>query len=194
MAHVRQELALGTVGGLCRFLRLQQRFFRALVSGDVVKNSDAVVKNAFLISQWRGVDADPEPFGNARVADEDVGRFDGVPANRLHERELVGRVRRDGIGQVEAEASRPRLRRRLCKTAVQDALGGGIEEDEPPCLVGDDDAVAHAVENRLQDSRLLLERMLRSREFQAPLLRCRATLGHALLERRVQAFELLLRA
>ena len=95
-------------------------------------------------------------------------------------------------GQVEAEALRPHLGRRLRQRAVQDALGGGIEEDEPSLLVGDDDAVAHAVEDRLQDPRLLLERVLGSRQFAAPLFGRRAALGHALLERGVQGLELLL--
>ena len=59
VAHVRQELALGPVGGFGRVLRVQQFFRGALPGGDVMEDGDAVVQHAVFVFQRRGVDAQP---------------------------------------------------------------------------------------------------------------------------------------
>ena len=59
VAHVRQELALGAVGGFGRILGLEQLFLRALSCGDVVEDGDAVVEHAFLVLERRRVDTQP---------------------------------------------------------------------------------------------------------------------------------------
>ena len=102
--------------------------------------------------------------------------------------------RRHRVGQIEAVALRPTLgAERIRRIDPHDLLGGGIEENEAPGLVGDDDAVAHAVENRLQDPRLLLQRVLRSGKLGGALLGRGAALGDPLFERDVERFQLLLR-
>ena len=62
---------------------------------------------------------------------------------------------------------------------VQHVLRRRIDEDEPAPLVGHDDAIAHAVENRLQDPRLLLQRSLGARQLLGALLGGGAALGDA---------------
>ena len=63
MAHVGEELALGTIGRLGRILGFEQLFLGALVRGDVVKYGHTVVQNAFFVFERRRVDAEPDPSG-----------------------------------------------------------------------------------------------------------------------------------
>ena len=62
VAHVGEELALGTIGRLGRILRFQQLFLGALVGGDVAQHGHAVVQNPFLIFERRRVHAEPNPI------------------------------------------------------------------------------------------------------------------------------------
>ena len=108
VAHVGEELALGTVRRLGRILRLQQLLLGALVGGDVAEHRDAVVQHAFLVFERRGVDAQPDALrSRARDEHEHFGRVDSLAADRLHQRKLIGRIRRDHVGQVEAVRDPP---------------------------------------------------------------------------------------
>src|SRR5688500_1874430 len=70
VTHVRQELALRTIGRLSRILGPDQFLLRSLPDRNVVEDREAVVQNALLIFQWPRVDAQPSVRCLLRMSDE----------------------------------------------------------------------------------------------------------------------------
>ena len=64
----------------------------------------------------------------------------------------------------------PLAGRRVDPAVAQDAVRRRVEDQEPPLGVGDDDPVAHAVEDRLQDAGLLAQGQLGARQLLRVLL------------------------
>ena len=76
---------------------------------------------------------------------------------------------------------------------TQHGLGRRVDEHETALFIGHDDAVAHAVEDGLEDPALLLVRLFGASQFEGPLLGRRTALGDAAFEGGVQRLQLLLR-
>jgi hypothetical protein len=73
------------------------------------------------------------------------------------QRELVGRMRSDLIGEKEAVVTRPRFGRSISGSAAEDSRRFRVEEDEAAIGGSDRDAVAHAAEDRLEDACLFAQ-------------------------------------
>ena len=92
-----------------------------------------------------------------RIADEDFRLVHLFSPDGADQRQLLHEIRRDLIGQEAAVARRPLLRRSIGQPQTENALGGGIEQQETTVFVSHHDAIAHGVEHGLQDAGLSLE-------------------------------------
>ena len=128
------------------------------------------------------------------MADEHLDAFERLAADRLHQRKLVNRIRRDHVWQIDAMPLGPTLVRRIAFVKMQHVFGRRVDKNEASLIVGDDHAVAHAVQDRLQDSRLFRERRLGARQLVGTLLSGSAALGDTSFQCRIECFQFLLRS
>ena len=169
---------------------------RPLPHGDVVEDGNAVVQHALLVFEGRGIHTQPGAAVVASVGDVHLRALDFLSANGLCQRKALERIRRHPVRQQQLLPSEPQLTGvvpRVGDRQLQQPLGGRVGENQPALIVGDDDSVAHAVENRLQDPLLPLERTLGAGQFPRALLGGRAAFGDAALERHVEGFQFVLR-
>src|SRR5207302_6940448 len=77
-----------------------------------------------------------------------------LAADGESERHPFGRVRSHPVGVEDAVNAAPVAGARVDQADTENALGGGVEEKETTRRVGDDEAIAHAVEDGLKELKL----------------------------------------
>src|SRR5262249_7576794 len=80
-------------------------------------------------------------------------------ADGEQERDFLRRIGGDAIGMEDAVDARPLLGADVHPADAQDAFGGRIEQEELARRVGDDEAIAQAVEDGLKELELLAGRL-----------------------------------
>src|SRR5262249_26477703 len=103
---------------------------------------DAAAGDAVLVDERPGVDAEPAAVLRApgRRLHVELGAVDGLAAYRARQRPVLGRAGGDLVRAVGLEPG--------------DRAGAALAEDDVAGLVGEEDAVADALDDRAQEGRL----------------------------------------
>jgi hypothetical protein len=125
-------------------------FLVALEGGDVAEDNDPALEPAGLIPQRHGRGAHPSALRLAGAHEHlDIAHL--FAPDGTDQRKLFGRKRRGPVGLVETVAGTPLRERDVSRSAAQQPLRRGIDQNEPAVLVRDHGAVAQAGQNGLQE-------------------------------------------
>ena len=141
-----------------------------LPPGDVVEDDDPALDRAALVPQRAAGHHDPGPVVAAGVGDVELRLVGRLAADGPHQGEILRGIGVHAIGEEDLVEARPLAGRALDPALAEDSLGGRVEDQESPLGIGDDDAVAHAVQDRLEDPGLLAIRHLGARQLLGVLL------------------------
>ena len=119
---------------------------------------------AAVIFQRPYIDADKHPVRFLRVSDVQLDPVRGLAAHRSRKRQFVSGIGSVGSGDINAEPFNPFRLVRTGRPAAHHLFGGWIEQNHFSAIVGHQNAVTHAVQNRSQDFRLLAVSRLRTRQ------------------------------
>ena len=155
MADAGQKPALGPAGGLGGFLGLVQFGLGPLAVGDIAKNRDAPPQATGVIPQRRGVGREPDPPRVGGPTEIHLGLARRQPLHGPREGEVGDRVGGHHVGQEEDALFGQFLRNELPGDRPQDFPGGGIRDQHAAPFVGDHHPVGNAVQDRLENLRLL---------------------------------------
>src|SRR5262249_26167095 len=102
-----------------------------------------------------------QPRGTALTLDEDLYVIAGLSPHRPPQRQFLPAQQLERAGAMKAVDLRPTLRRNGLRRIAQNAAASGVEVQDVPPEIHDDRPVRHAVQDRSQQARLLLYRLLR---------------------------------
>ncbi len=168
---LRQALDEGVIEGF----RLAQGPLDGLALGDIAADENHALDGA-AVAQRSAADAHPVAVRRLLVADEDLDVLDLLTADGPRQRQLGRGKGRHRIGEAQPVPERGRLARKAGGrdarapgvrgsrqgggAGTEESLGLGVDDQELPALVGDDDAVGHVDEDRLEQFGLFAERLL----------------------------------
>ncbi len=167
-AGLAQRVGLGQHAR--RLVLRRQPPLRLLAPADVVEDHHPALDRAMLVLQRAAGGRDPRPVLAAGIGDVELRLVDRLAPHGPEQRQVLRRIQGDPIGQEDLVMPRPLLGRRVDPFMAEDPLRRRVEDQEPARRVGDDDPVAHAVEDRLQDAGLLAQRQLGARQLLRVLL------------------------
>ena len=149
----------------------RQRLFGQQALGDVAENDHAAPDPADLVEQRPGAHPDIHAVRPVPVADEHVLLVDRLAAmNGADQRQVLRFHGCFPVGMIGAVSLGPLVLRPIRCAHADDLFRAGIHVEELPLFVGDDDAVADALERRIDELVLIAQLRHRLRQLRVRLL------------------------
>ena len=135
-----------------------------------MKHHDGPAQQSSVIPDGSGIDTHPSPRHSLRGPHVDFEPINLFPFQCARQRPFVALEWRRRVAMKKFIAVYPLDRGNVSGRKTDDAFEGGIGQDQFPRCIGDDDAISHASQYRIDDSGLLMESLLRPLQRRSPVV------------------------